>query len=183
MPRICLVRHGKAAAGWDGHRDPGLDPLGQTQARLTADLLAPEGPMAIVTSPLARAQETAAPLAEAWQITPRIEQRVAEIPSPSDDLEARAAWLREAMAGTWADLDQRYQEWRDELIAYLQSIDTDTVIFSHFIAINAAVGEIRNDDRLVCFRPDNASITQLNVRNGTLELIELGSEAEDTVVR
>lgn len=181
MPGIYLVRHGKAAAGWDGHADPELDPLGVTQARLTADLLAPLGPMAIHTSPLARARQTAEPLAEAWGVTPRIEPRVAEIPSPSENLTERTAWLRKVMAGRWSDLDARYQSWRNDLIQYLQGLQEPTVIFSHFIAINAAVGHVQGDDRLVCFRPDNASVTELAVEAGKLRLVELGSEAETDV--
>lgn len=181
MPRIYLVRHGKAAAGWDGHPDPGLDPLGATQSRLAADLLAPIGPLTILSSPLARARETAAFLAEVWDREPVIEPRMAEIPSPSDDLAARTAWLRQAMAGTWADLPPRYQSWRNDVVGCLTSLTDDTVIFSHFIAINAAVGHARGDDRLVCFRPDNASITHLIAEAGTLKIEELGAEAETEV--
>lgn len=182
MARIYLVRHGKAAAGWDGHPDPGLDPLGLTQARLAADLLAPLGPLAIRSSPLARARETAAVLAETWEVDPVIEPRVAEIPSPSEDLAARSVWLRRAMAGTWSDLEPRFGRWRDDVLDCLAGIGEDTVIFTHFIAINAVVGHIRGDDHLVCFRPDNASITRLAVDGGRLVLEELGAEA-DTDVR
>ena len=32
MTRIFMIRHGKAAAGWDGDADPGLSELGQAQA-------------------------------------------------------------------------------------------------------------------------------------------------------
>lgn len=181
MPSIYFVRHGKAAAGWDGHSDPELDPLGITQAQLAADLLAPLGPMAVHSSPLARARQTAAPLAEIWEVTPVIEPRVAEIPSPTDNLTERAEWLRGVMAGNWSDLDQRYQDWRNALTAYLQGLQGPTVIFSHFIAINAVVGHILGDDRLVCFRPDNASITELALDNGQLQLIAMGNEAETEV--
>ncbi len=181
MPRIYLVRHGKAAAGWDGHPDPGLDPLGQTQSRIAADFLAPLGPLAIRSSPLARARETAAFLAEIWNVEPLIEPRVAEIPSPSEDLAQRSAWLKTAMAGTWADLEPRYRQWRDTVIECLRGIEDDTVIFSHFIAINVAVGHVEGDDRIVCFRPDNASITQLTLTDGQLALAELGSEANTEV--
>ncbi|TVS11803.1 MAG: histidine phosphatase family protein [Gammaproteobacteria bacterium] len=181
MPRIYLVRHGKAAAGWDGHPDPGLDPLGQTQSRIAADFLAPLGPLAIRSSPLARARETAAFLAEIWDVEPLIEPRMAEIPSPSEDLAERSAWLQKAMAGTWADLEPRYRQWRDTVLDCLREIEQDTVIFSHFIAINVAVGHVKGNDRIVCFRPDNASITQLTVHDGRLALAELGSEANTEV--
>ena len=48
-----------------GTADPPLAPLGLRQARAVAGFLADEPDRAIVSSPLLRAQETAAPLAEA----------------------------------------------------------------------------------------------------------------------
>jgi broad specificity phosphatase PhoE len=56
MPNINIVRHGEAAAGFDGHIDPGLSKLGRDQANATAKELDAMGPMQIVTSPLARAR-------------------------------------------------------------------------------------------------------------------------------
>jgi broad specificity phosphatase PhoE len=157
--RIHFVRHGKAAAGWDGHPDPGLDPLGQTQARLVADRLAALDPMDLVSSPLARARETAEPLAAIWDREVHIEPRVAEIPSPSEDLAERSRWLQDAMGRSWADLGAPWTDWRDALVAWLLGLERDTVIFSHFIAINAALGHAEGNDALVCFRPDNCSVT------------------------
>jgi broad specificity phosphatase PhoE len=181
MVRIHLVRHGKAAAGWDGHPDPGLDETGRAQAERTAARLMAGPPMALVSSPLARARETAEPLARAWGRTPRIEPRVAEIPSPSEDLAVRAAWLREAMAGTWGDLDPALAQWRDDVVACVEALTADTVIFSHFIAINAVVGHLQGDDRLVVFRPDNASVTTLVHDDNGLRLETLGDEASTEV--
>ena len=66
MTRIHLVRHGRAAAGWDVDRDPGLDALGAQQAAAVAERLAPLGPLEILSSPLRRCRETAGPLAAAW---------------------------------------------------------------------------------------------------------------------
>ncbi|MBV9044707.1 MAG: histidine phosphatase family protein, partial [Alphaproteobacteria bacterium] len=66
MARIYMVRHGKAAAGFGEDMDPGLDATGKAQAEAVAQKLAPLGPLAILSSPLKRAQETAAPLAALW---------------------------------------------------------------------------------------------------------------------
>src|SRR5580700_6200960 len=82
MPRLYLVRHGRAAATFAEAADPGLDELGRSQAEAVGAKLAPLGPLAIVSSPLKRAQETSAPLAALWQRKPLIEQAVSEIPSP-----------------------------------------------------------------------------------------------------
>ena len=62
---IFLVRHGEAAASWGQESDPGLSDLGRAQAAESARSLQRLMPpnTALVSSPLARAQETAAPLA------------------------------------------------------------------------------------------------------------------------
>ena len=93
MPTILLVRHGQAAAGFGSHRDPGLDDVGRAQAEATASELAArfEEPVPIYSSPLKRAQETAAPLARRWGSEVILEPRVAEIPSPTEDLRERGS--------------------------------------------------------------------------------------------
>ena len=53
-----------------------------------------------MVSPLRRTRETAAALEQIWGVTAVVDDRVAEIPSPTDDLAARGAWLSPAMAGT-----------------------------------------------------------------------------------
>jgi len=99
MPILFLVRHGKAAAGFDSHVDPGLDALGRMQAIATAKVLERHGPIAIYSSPLARARETALPLIERWGADVVIEPRVSEIPTPSADLADRATKAMESAAG------------------------------------------------------------------------------------
>ncbi|MEQ8745220.1 histidine phosphatase family protein [Pyruvatibacter sp.] len=194
MARIYMIRHGKAAAGWAADPDPGLDAEGQAQAEAVAEHLGPAlsekaGPLPVLTSPLKRCRETSIPLARMWSLVPVVEPLVSEIPSPTDDLEARGAWLRRIMPGTWADIakDQTsgtvdFTGWRDALVQRLQRIEQDTVIFSHFIAINAAVGAAKGNDSVVVFRPDNCSVTQLETSSDGLHVVSLGREA-DTVVR
>jgi broad specificity phosphatase PhoE len=181
MATIFLVRHGRAAAGFDSHIDPGLDALGQTQAASVATHLAPLGPLQIYSSPLTRAWQTALPLSERWGVEPVVEHRVAEIPSPTADLAARSLWLRDAMSGRWRQLPGELQRWRSELVNCLVGLREDSVVFCHFIAINVAVGAATSDDRLVCFRPDNGSVTRLANNDGRLRLIELGRESDTRV--
>ena len=182
MAFVRMIRHGKAAAGWDGHPDPGLDPLGARQAQTLADALADLERCAVLTSPLARARETAAPIADRWDLDPLIEPRIAEIPSPTQDLEARAIWLRAAMAGTWRDLDDTYRAWREDVLGAIADLQEDALMFSHFVAINAAVGACQGEDALVVFHPGYCSVTTFEVADGEVRLVELGSEA-DTEVR
>ena len=57
-PAFIFVRHGRAAATFAEAADPGLDELGRKQAETVGANLASLGPLAIVSSPLKRAQET-----------------------------------------------------------------------------------------------------------------------------
>jgi len=182
MPRLYIVRHGRAAATFAEHADPGLDPVGQSQAEAVAAHLAPLGPIALLSSPLKRARETSEPLAKRWQRPVPIEPAVAEIPSPANmNLAERATWLRGFMEGSWRNASRELAQWREDAIATLGAIREDTVIFSHFIAINVAAGAAENDDRVILFRPDNCSVTILDVDNGRLTLVERGREAETKV--
>jgi broad specificity phosphatase PhoE len=177
MPRLHLVRHGRAAAGWNVDPDPALDDLGQRQALEVAGKLAGLGPLPVLSSPLRRCRETSGPLAARWGVDVAIEPRVAEIPSPEGHtLETRIDWLRAAMAGTWSQVivsdGPRYAHYRTELLAALAALPNDTVVFSHFIAINASL--------------DNCSVTTVTTvtSNGRVEfsIDAVGNEA-DTLIR
>lgn len=196
MARIFLVRHGRAAAGWDTAMDPPLDDLGREQAAATASRLAVRlqdskwsfADLAVVTSPLLRCRQTAEEYERVTGIAARIEPRIAEIPSPSGvDMADRVTWLRRAMQGTWAELIRRdgdaYARFRDELLAWAGAVRRDTVAFSHFVAINAIIGAAVADDRLVIRSVDNASVTVIGVdASGSLTLLEGGAEA-NTLIR
>ena len=183
MPTIVMVRHGRAAAGFGSHRDPGLDDVGRAQAEATAEELAArfEEPVPIYSSPLMRAQETAAVLARRWGSEVILEPRVAEIPSPTQDLRERARWLQGVMAGRWADLPPDLIRWRQEMIDCVLGFETDAVVFCHFIAINVVVGAATGDEKLIVFQPDNASATDIGTDGSQLELIKIGREANTRV--
>lgn len=173
MTRLLLVRHARPAAGFDAELDPGLDEVGRGQAVATADRLAGRDRLAVVTSPLLRAQETAAPLAERWGVVPRVEPSVGEIPSPAGGLADRGVWLREILEVGWSDVPAELGAWRADLLRTLAGLVEDTVVFTHFVAINSAVGAATGDDRLVSFTPEHASVTELAVVDRRLELRSL----------
>ena len=184
MAQIHLVRHGKAAAGFGSHKDPGLDEIGRAQAEAVAEMLdqchGGKRPV-LLSSPLARAFETSQPLARRWHCEVGIETRVAEIPSPTQDLAERAQWLQKAMQGGWSELSSATQDWRQALVDALLAQSQDCIIFSHFVAINAAVGAATNDDRMRIFAPDNCSVTTFNNSNGELSVEALGVTADTHV--
>jgi broad specificity phosphatase PhoE len=182
MSRIYLVRHGRAAADWGSHVDPGLDDVGKAQADAMAARLAPNGPLPLIASPLQRTRETAAALERQWVIAAHIEPRVGEIPSPVADLTARAHWLRGIMQCRWPELDAPLRCWRDAVLEALHALPEDSVVVSHYVAINVAVGHALKDARVTCFRPDHCSCTTMDVTNGKLTLVDLGTEAATRVL-
>ena len=123
-------------------------------------------------------------LASRWNVTPVIDAAVAEIPSPAGvPMGERVAWLRQAMAGEWAALGSDYTDYRDAVAAWIGARSEDTVVFSHFVAINAAIGAATGDDRLVIASLDNCSVTTFDVDGaGGLRVVEVGTQA-DTLIR
>lgn len=176
-----LVRHGHAAAGWDADLDPGLDDRGRAQADAAASDLAAGAPLAMLTSPLRRALETAAPLERRWGVRAAVCPPLGEIPSPTTDLAARGAWLQQVMAVTWDDVEPALAAWRSEVLGALAAVTEDAVVFTHFIAINVAVGAARGDRRVVNFLPDYVSRTVIAVDGEHLDVVELGAQAPTAV--
>jgi broad specificity phosphatase PhoE len=179
--RIVLVRHGRPEGGYGDDHDPGLDDVGRGQADAMAAALAPIGPQPVVASPLRRTRETAAPLEARWATVARVEPSVGEIPSPTAVLAERSAWLRTVLAGTWPDASDELHEWRDRLLDTVRRIDVDTVVVTHYVAINTIVGAATGDDRLVSCAPDHCSRTVVDVDASGLTLVALGEQAATRV--
>lgn len=199
MARILLVRHGQAAASFTDDADPGLDELGVDQACALADRLRSNLPLLMISSPLKRARETAAPLlqmhvdalsgetidtshVETLPIeTLHIETRMSEIPSPGLSLSDRGAWLGQVMQGRWSEQSGSLAQWRTDLISCLNEQQQDCVIFTHFVAINVAVGYAEGNDQVSIFRPGNTSITELVSDGESLTLVKRGEQAVSIV--
>ncbi|MFC3069920.1 histidine phosphatase family protein [Phenylobacterium soli] len=184
MPRLYLIRHGKPASTWgDADADPGLDETGQAQAEAARDWLLSlpeaERPQRVVSSPLRRCRETAEPTARALGVAVEIDPIVGEIPTPEAlHPTERASWLRKVFEGTWREIqgDLDYDQWRREIVGSLRARG-DTAVFSHYVAINAVVSHLLDDDRVLHFRPDHASITVLETDGQGLTLVAKGREA------
>src|SRR6476659_7963440 len=89
MVRVILVRHAKADPGDPDELRP-LAPAGHEAARMLGDLLAERAPVAVVSSPLIRAVETAEALADAAGLEVVVDERLAP-GATLDDLRAAVA--------------------------------------------------------------------------------------------
>ena len=182
MASIYFVRHGEAAASFSEHRDPGLSELGREQSNRTALELEQYGPLPVFTSPLMRAQETARFLAQVWNTTANIDNRFAEVPTPANlAFEDRPLWLNKVMGGTWMDLSQELQSWRQSMIDATLQFREDCAVFSHFVAINVIVGAATGTEKLISFQPGNASVTLVDNADKELSVVYKGLEAKTKV--
>ncbi|WP_269713618.1 histidine phosphatase family protein [Caulobacter sp. NIBR2454] len=186
---IHMIRHGKPASIWGGtDDDPGLDDVGHQQARAVAKALLAlppgERPTRVISSPLRRCRETAQPFADALGVAVEIDPGVGEIPTPAGlSNEARPAWLRTAFGQRWSEIegDLDYADWAVGVGAAVAQYE-GCAVFSHFVAINAALGCAIDDDRAVVFRPDHTSVTVFQVKDGRLCLLQQGAEAATQVL-
>ncbi|MEM6652512.1 MAG: histidine phosphatase family protein [Pseudomonadota bacterium] len=178
---IYLVRHGEAAASWGQHPDPGLSVPGRQQAEDVADKLEAMGISRALTSPMARCQETAEAFAAQSGLNLVIEPTVIEIPTPPG-LSDRVTWLRKLMAGTWSETPELVQNWHAALLRTIHDLSDNTVVFTHFIAINAVVGALENKPEVMVFRPNYCSVTALEKVKDGLRLVTRGESLETKVL-
>ena len=173
VARVVLVRHGQPDGTWGQDPDPGLDEFGHAQARAVAELLAPLGPLPVIVSPLRRTRETVAPLTAHWGVEPVVENGIGELVAPADPQPDHGSWLRSLMAGTGADAPDVMGPFRARVLGAIRTITTDSIVVTHFLAINAVVGAATNDDRVLCFRPAHCSRTVVEIADGRVTLVEL----------
>lgn len=190
MTRLFLIRHGEPEATWGGAADdPGLSVSGREQAAAASETLVGQGSLAIVSSPMRRCRETAAPFEFRTGLQARVEPRVSEVVAPVGVTDRRS-WLRENFPWDngrprqrWSAVDPALRAWRDSVVAAMLELRADTAVFSHFIAINAIVGAATgSEDTIVCV-PGYASITEIESRDGALHLVRFGESMVQGEVR
>jgi broad specificity phosphatase PhoE len=184
MTQIFLIRHGEAAAGWGQDLDPPLSKLGKKQALDAAQYLFENVPnienFQCLSSPIKRAHETAQAFADISGKKVDIQAKVAEIPSPIDDVHERMPWLMNVMQEEWQNLSPLLNDWRQSCIDYISSLQHDSVIFSHYIAINVIIGHCQQDNKVISYYPDNCSIHHFE-NSPELHIVKLGKQAKTKI--
>ena len=195
MIKIFLVRHGEASEGWTS-QDPPLSELGKLQAKSLmtfVNSIFDENSINntnVISSPLNRCIETASLALEKQNLEIEINDNFRELPSPTIDLEKRVNWLRRILPLTWSELLKEketmesgvnFTQWRENIMSNIYSLKKDTIIFTHFVVINAVIGEILKSDKIVNFQPANCSITEISKKNDKLKIVKLGKSLESKV--
>jgi 2,3-bisphosphoglycerate-dependent phosphoglycerate mutase len=174
---LYLVRHARPLAGVE-HVDPGLDPVGRSQAEHLARALRHVGAKRLVSSPMRRARETAQPIAEALGMSIETVEEVAEVFDRMMNISERRRMLAPFLSGRWSQQPERLREWRDKVLTKLVELGEEpTIVVSHFVAISAAIGASTEDDRIAPCPLANASITTIEIRGGRFVLRRPGEVA------
>jgi len=190
--RLVLVRHGRPDEN-DLARpnDPPLHADGWRQARAVAALLAGEGVTRIIASPLARARETAAPLAERLGLPVDIVEGWAEadrhvsryrstetLRALGDDEWRR--FLNDPIRYLGGDPASFRAEVLDALSAVIAQSDpaARVVVFTHGMPINIVLSHALGLEGLVHFPPGYGSVTRLRARSdGTVGVVSVNESA------
>ena len=182
MTDIWLVRHGEAAASWEQSPDPGLSALGHQQARAAAEILHRQLPneVSLLTIPKARARETGEPLALLRQSVLVEHPAFTEVHAPVP-MSARKVWLREFMGQRWSEQPAPLWQWRNTIADAMRTTNDATIVFTHFLVINAVLAECRGRDEVLQAWPANGSIYHFRMDAGRIELVALGEQMESVV--
>jgi 2,3-bisphosphoglycerate-dependent phosphoglycerate mutase len=192
---LVLVRHAQPVRVEEGSvagaADPGLSDAGHTQAERLAAWLAAESPDVVVTSPLRRAAETAAPLAAALSVEPEVVDGVAEYDAAAGHYipieELRAAkderWYA-TIEGRWADVGGvDPHTFQRQVVPALDTVITRfpgqrVVVVTHGGVINVFLAHVLGIDRLLWFHPEYTSVSRVHAaRTGPRSVATLNESA------
>ena len=166
---LVLVRHAlpvRVDEGQvDGPADPHLAPAGRAQAEALAAWLAVEHLDAIWSSPMRRARETAAPLADALGLPVRIDERLAEYDRhatsyiPLEELKA-------AGDPRWNEVPERPEEFQAHVVAAMEDIVAThprqrVAVVCHGGVINAYAAHVLGLADPLFFLPGYTSVSRV----------------------
>lgn len=181
---VLLIRHGRSAdvvPGTAESSDPGLHEVGRAQAQALAKRLASKRIDAVYASHLARAVQTAQPLADARGLAVNVVEdlqevllgdwgegefrRRAAIGDP-EFLAAMATGRWDAIPGAERDEDLRARVTTTVLGLRTAHVDQTIAVVSHGGAINACLAGLLEIDRSHIASIENTSITTVHLREG-----------------
>ena len=110
----------------------------------------------------------------------RVDPRFSEVRSPVP-LSGRKAWLQEFMRQDWSEQSEDLWEWRRDILSGLKEVTGPTVLFCHFLVINAVIAEIENKPEVLQVYPANASFHELKLEGGELSLVQLGQQMKTRI--
>jgi broad specificity phosphatase PhoE len=191
---LILIRHAepqRIAPGTGVPADPGLTELGHEQAARLADWFRHERVDAVLSSPMRRAQETAAPIASAHGLDVEIVAGLIEYDAntdhyiPMEEMKASAdPRLKAMIEGRWEEFGaDGVEAFRARVAATLDEIiaahpGQRVVAVCHGGIVNIATALIMEMDRHLWFEPHYTSVTRIAAsRGGVRSMTSLNERA------
>ena len=179
---IILVRHGEASAGWSIHPDPGLSELGFEQANEAGkSLIEKISSYNLLSSPKKRAIETMKMMIEEKECSFQLDSRFIEIPSDNVNVDEKRDWLIKIFTTPIKELPEAVKEWRNNLIGWLNEVEGNVIVTTHFMVINTLVSYIVSNNKISYFHPDYASRTEIFLANGEMTKLVLGDDKKTVI--
>ena len=178
---LIFIRHGEASDAWNNHPDPGLSEAGISQSNdllNNKDLKLLEN-YSFTSSPKLRAIETAKPLVKKFNKELKIDNDFIEIPSENIDLDDRQDWIYEIVKTNKKDLPDYVKLWSKNIYKKTTSLKKNSIIFTHFMVINALISEITNSETLLYFHPGYTSTVKIKIAENKIQSF-LIQESEKT---
>lgn len=190
---ILLIRHGETQAAKrgemfpmiDGQGDPALRPEGETQAMAVGERLKSEAIHAIYVTTMQRTHQTAAPLAAALGITPRVEADLREVFLGDWDggefrfraAENDPAFLRAREKECWGELPnaETFVELQTRVVRGLRRIadahpDQLVAVVVHGGVVGAALSHVTGARNFGFNGADNGSISRIVIHGDQMTL-------------
>ena len=166
--QVIFIRHAEASNSWGNHPDPGLSDNGKNQSKelISHPELIELDDYSFISSPKLRAIETAKPLAEKFKKELIIENIFTEIPSLNIEPDKKQEWLKNILQMNKNDLPENITKWKDNIISKTKAFSQDSLVFTHFIVINALLSELNSETKLLYFYPDYTSIVKITIEDG-----------------
>lgn len=182
---LLLIRHALPVrideGSVHGPADPHLADLGVQQAEALADWLAGERVDALWSSPMRRARETAAPVAERLGLPVRVDPGLAEYDKDSASY-IPIEELKAANDPRWNQLPERPEEFAAEVVAAIEGIvaahpGQRVAVVCHGGVVNAYAGHVLGISEPLFFLPAYTSITRILAASGGTRSVESLNEA------
>ena len=85
------------------------------------------------------------------------------------------------MSQETAALPETVKLWQNNIMSGLLNINSDAIIFSHFMVINAIAASVLKNNKLLYFYPDYTSCTRLSVEDNQIIEIILGDDKKTLI--
>jgi len=192
---LLLVRHGRPVrvdgSDTEGPADPPLSDEGLEQAERVGAWLAAESIDHVVTSPVRRARETAAPLGRLLGIEPEVVPGIGEFDArdasyiPFEEMSRDHEKFGAMVEGRWTDIEgwEDPEAFRSVAVAALEGVierfaGGRVAVFTHAGIVNVFLGHVLGIERVLWFYPGYTSVSRVAAsREGPRSVVSVNETA------